>query len=199
MMFCFEAFVLLLLPSLSLASDKVPNSGLDNLLSDLAPISLIPLFEIINVRSNNRQQNNNRRRKREVMHNRIKNEIQNDTESVRNYFENPIFDSAHENDQHFDIIDLNRTLPPQEFDAEAEEKGSGLDSSSVSELFQLDIVQQYLKQSGKPDHNDQIIASYLACRGLFSPANHCLERLACHYADVEHGRLRPLERDVAAL
>ncbi|KAJ6225858.1 hypothetical protein RDWZM_004403 [Blomia tropicalis] len=69
----------------------------------------------------------------------------------------------------------------------------------ISELFQLDVVQQYLRQSGRPDYNDQIIASYLACRGLFSTGNHCLERLACHYADIHNGRLKPLERDVAAL
>lgn len=69
----------------------------------------------------------------------------------------------------------------------------------ISELFQLDIVQQYLRQSGRPDHNDEIIASYLSCRGMFSNSNNCLERLACHYADYKNGRLRPLERDVAAL
>lgn len=34
---------------------------------------------------------------------------------------------------------------------------------------------------------------------MFSSGNHCLERLACHYADMENGRLKPLERDVAAL
>lgn len=71
--------------------------------------------------------------------------------------------------------------------------------NSMSELFQLDIVQQYLRQSGRPDHNDQIIASYLECRGMFLASNHCLERLACHYGDMQNGRLRPLERDVAAL
>lgn len=74
-----------------------------------------------------------------------------------------------------------------------------LEQVPISELFQLDIVQQYLRQSGRPDHNDEIIASYLACRGMFAGGNHCLERLACHYADSHHGRLRPLERDVAAL
>ncbi|KAH9497746.1 hypothetical protein DERF_013707 [Dermatophagoides farinae] len=69
----------------------------------------------------------------------------------------------------------------------------------ISELFQLDIVQQYLRQSGRPDHNDEIIANYLSCRGMFSSINRCLERLACHYGDQQNGRLRPLERDVAAL
>ena len=44
-----------------------------------------------------------------------------------------------------------------------------------------------------------LAALLLACRGMFSSGNHCLERLACHYADMENGRLRPLERDVAAL
>ena len=48
-------------------------------------------------------------------------------------------------------------------------------------------------------NNDEIIANYLSCRGMFSSINRCLERLACHYGDQQNGRLRPLERDVAAL
>jgi hypothetical protein len=51
---------------------------------------------------------------------------------------------------------------------------------------------------GRPDYNDEIIATYLSCNGMLSAGNQCLERLTCQFSDTTSG-LKQLEKDVSSL
>lgn len=66
------------------------------------------------------------------------------------------------------------------------------------EIQELDIIQKYLNTMGRPDYNDEIIATYLSCNGMLSASNQCLERLTCQFSDTSSG-LKQLEKDVSSL
>lgn len=176
------------------------DNGIPDLLAVLAPLAAIPLIGSLAVSSFTTMLTltglgRRRRRKRDInntIHDKVLNFLNTNYSMAFNQ-DNPANNGQYpngENDKSTTSNDQHR--PPIS-------TNSINHNQTMSELFQLDIVQQYLRQSGRPDHNDEIIASYLACRGMFLPDNKCLERLACHYADINNGRLRPLERDVAAL
>ncbi|CAG2116086.1 unnamed protein product, partial [Medioppia subpectinata] len=66
------------------------------------------------------------------------------------------------------------------------------------DIQDLDVIQKYLNSMGRPDYNDEIIATYLSCNGMLSDSNQCLERLTCQYSDTT-GPLKPMEKDVSSL
>lgn len=194
------------------------DSSIPDLLAVLAPLAAIPLIGSLAVSSFTTMLTltgmGKRRRRRDLgLHDKVMNYLQSSSESSSQFdpISNQEFNfemrnnfSMLQNDpkiQYRSQFDRQRAQTPFSSSSSSSPPMNTMKSSIVpiSDLFQLDIVQQYLQKSGRPDQNDEIIASYLECRGMFAADNKCLERLACHYADLENGKLRPLERDVAAL
>ncbi|KPM09823.1 hypothetical protein QR98_0083680 [Sarcoptes scabiei] len=194
------------------------DSSIPDLLAVLAPLAAIPLIGSLAVSSFTTMLTltgmGKRRRRRDLgLHDKVMNYLQSSSPSSSQFdpISNQEFNfemrnnfSMLQNDpkiQYRSQFDRQRAQTPFSSSSSSSPPMNTMKSSIVpiSDLFQLDIVQQYLQKSGRPDQNDEIIASYLECRGMFAADNKCLERLACHYADLENGKLRPLERDVAAL
>ncbi|GFS89715.1 uncharacterized protein NPIL_376891 [Nephila pilipes] len=85
------------------------------------------------------------------------------------------------------------------FNSSKWEATSNEDQSRERDIRDLDIIHKYLKQmSPKADYNDQVMASYLQCSGMFNSNNHCLERLACQFSD-NSSKMPALEKDVSSL
>ncbi|XP_022235689.1 uncharacterized protein LOC111083452 [Limulus polyphemus] len=63
----------------------------------------------------------------------------------------------------------------------------------------LQALQFYLNETGETrSYQEDLTANYLACSGLLSVTNHCLERLACEFS-VSTQKVASLENEIASV